>query len=88
MLTRTQRAQSKSTDLAERLGRSYAVLVRGLTWVGSEGDGSVPGVQRAIGAGGEDHTRDVSGFRHDRPAVADRDRACRALVRPNDPVFS
>jgi len=38
MLTRTQRAQSKSTGLAERLGRSYAVLVRGLTWVGSEGD--------------------------------------------------
>ena len=38
MRNRTQRDQSKATDLAERLGRSYAILLRGLTWVGSEGD--------------------------------------------------
>ena len=29
---------SKAPDLAERLGRSYSVLLRGFTWIGSEGD--------------------------------------------------
>jgi len=29
---------SKAPDLAARLGRSYGVLVRGLNWIGSEGD--------------------------------------------------
>ena len=29
---------SKGPDLAERLGRSYAELLRGFTWMGSEGD--------------------------------------------------
>lgn len=38
MRNRTKRAHSRPTDLAERLGRSYAILLRGLTWVGSEGD--------------------------------------------------
>jgi hypothetical protein len=38
MRNRRDRAESKATDLAERLGRSYAVLVRGFTWIGSEGD--------------------------------------------------
>ena len=38
MRNRTQPVQSTPTDLAERLGRSYSILLRGLTWVGSEGD--------------------------------------------------
>ena len=38
MRNRRDLAESKATDLAERLGRSYAVLVRGFTWIGSEGD--------------------------------------------------
>ena len=38
MRKRTQRAQGKPTDLAERLARSYATLLRGLSWIGSEGD--------------------------------------------------
>ena len=29
---------SKAPDLADRLGRSYGVLLRGFTWIGSEGD--------------------------------------------------
>jgi hypothetical protein len=29
---------SKAPDLAERLGRSYGLLLRGFTWMGSEGD--------------------------------------------------
>lgn len=29
---------SKAPDLAERLGRSYSDLLRGFTWIGSEGD--------------------------------------------------
>src|SRR4029450_3725921 len=38
MRNRRGRAKSKATDLAERLSRSYAVLVRGFPWIGSEGD--------------------------------------------------
>jgi hypothetical protein len=29
---------SKAPDLAQRLSRSYGVLLRGFTWIGSEGD--------------------------------------------------
>ena len=29
---------TKAPDLAERLGRSYVALLRGFTWLGSEGD--------------------------------------------------
>jgi hypothetical protein len=31
------RAEKDSTDLAERLARSYSALIRGFNWVGSEG---------------------------------------------------
>ena len=38
MRNHTRRADTQATDLAERLGRSYASLLRELTWIGSEGD--------------------------------------------------
>src|SRR5689334_17503311 len=35
---RTDRAKSKTPGLAVRLSQSYACLLRGFTWIGSEGD--------------------------------------------------
>lgn len=40
MRNRKDRTKSKASDLARRLGRSYAALVRGFMWIGSEGDDS------------------------------------------------